>query len=229
MTKIIACGDSFLTPDRRYPGGHFTELLAEKYGYEVINLARGGISNIGIGFQMELAISLNPNIIILAPTGSDRMQVPVGKFNPSLGLKNIRYTDFYSATCGSVYVGTEDSAIVDDVVYTIANDCDWTVDDRGQKYKLSPEKKEAVKYYITHLRDEELQKVTDRWIIDYWTMQARTVGIRIIFLSEIMDRFYIQYNTSWDDIGVNIDTIFHANLDSQKLIVEVADKIIKNN
>ena len=48
--KLVVCGDSFMSADVHRPETHFSELL-ENHGHSVINLARGGMSNTGIGMH----------------------------------------------------------------------------------------------------------------------------------------------------------------------------------
>jgi hypothetical protein len=91
--RIIVCGDSFMTQDSRElaKGKHFSELLSP---HEVINLARGGMSNIGICFQLEQAARLTPDVVVIGTTDSERIEIPSGHrtFNVQQGLKNIVYT-----------------------------------------------------------------------------------------------------------------------------------------
>ena len=91
--RIIVCGDSFMTQDSRElaKGKHFSELLSP---HEVINLSRGGMSNIGICFQLEQAARLTPDVVVVGTTDSGRIEIPSGHgtFNVQQGLKNIVYT-----------------------------------------------------------------------------------------------------------------------------------------
>ena len=70
--KLIVCGDSFASADTTRPGTHFSELLRAS-----INLARGGASNTLIGFQLQTAISLNPDVVIFTSTTSSRIDYPI--------------------------------------------------------------------------------------------------------------------------------------------------------
>lgn len=212
IMKICVCGDSFLTPDIRYPGAHFSEILANKYNHEVINLARGGMSNTGICFQLEQAVNLRPDIIIFNTTDSSRMTIPTGKFVRGNGLKNFRYTDKVSATCGSEYVGGSDAPIVDDVMVSLANDSCWTTLSNTNKYNLTSGQQDAVRQYITYLHDADLKQVTDTWAIDYWRLFARHNGIGLLWYYEYQlkagttipaDSPYVFHNTLQDQINIS--------------------------
>jgi len=78
MARIIACGCSithgyFEGPDKKaaylksYP-----EVLAERYNHEIINLAKPGSSNYLIAKQIELAMSLQPDFLIVGFTSPYR-------------------------------------------------------------------------------------------------------------------------------------------------------------
>jgi hypothetical protein len=216
--RIVVCGDSWATPDKRVPGKHYSEILSEKYNYQVVNLARAGISNIGICFQIEQAIKLSPDAIILTGTDSDRISFAVGEFNTSNGLKNIRYTDELSATCSSEYVGDANAPIIDDVVFTLAKDCDWTILGGAQKNNISAEQKEAIKQYITYLHNKTFKNVTDSWAINYWQMMAQNSNIKILMIDPYMQFLKEKYNS---DLQLS-KWIFHTELETQ---IEIADLI----
>jgi hypothetical protein len=219
--RIVVCGDSFLTPDIRYPGAHFSEILANKYNHEVINLARGGMSNTGICFQIEQAVNLRPDIIIFDTTDSSRMAVPTGKFVRSNGLKNFRYTDKVSATCGSEYVGGSDAPIVDDVMISLVDDFCWTTLSNTNKYNLTNEQKEAIRQYITYLHNAELKQVTDTWAIDYWRLFARHNGIGILRYGDYLQKV--------SDYKFDISYVFHTTLQDQINIAELIAIDLQNN
>ena len=220
--KICVCGDSFLTPDIRYPGTHFSEILANKYNHEVINLARGGISNVGICFQFEQAVKLHPDIIIYSQTDASRMAIPTGKFIRNNGLKNIRYTDKVSATCNSEYVGGSDAPIVDDVMVSLLNDSCWTTLSNTSKYNISNEQKEAIKQYIAYLHDAELKKTTDEWALGYWCLLARHSGIGILTYWNYMAKAGV-------DTNFKSPYVYHTTFEEQINTAELIDFDLKNN
>jgi hypothetical protein len=67
--------------DYKYKGTHFSELLAEKLGYELIVYAKPGSSNGGICVQIEEAIRSKPDLIIFGQTVADRIEFKVAE-NP---------------------------------------------------------------------------------------------------------------------------------------------------
>jgi len=220
--KICVCGDSFLTPDVRYPGKHFSEILASKYNHEVINLARGGISNFGICLQFEQAIKLRPDIIIYSQTDASRMAIPTGKFIRENGLKNVRYTDKVSATCNNGYAGGSEAPIVDDVMVSLLNDSCWTTLSNTNKYNISNEQKEAIKQYTTYLHDAELKKATDEWALGYWRLFARHNGIGILTYWNYMAKAKV--NTNFTS-----PYLFHTTFEEQINTAELIAVDLQNN
>ena len=67
--------------DYKYKGTHFSELLAEKLGYELIVYAKPGSSNGGICVQIEEAIRSKPDLIIFGQTVADRIEFKIAE-NP---------------------------------------------------------------------------------------------------------------------------------------------------
>jgi hypothetical protein len=115
MKKLVVCGDSYMASishninySDNGSGKHFTELLADKLGWEVITFARGGCSNQTIRLQIDEAIKLNPNYVIVSSTSPDRYEFPINDMTRDNyydknsdnyyidddGLYNIHYTDF---------------------------------------------------------------------------------------------------------------------------------------
>jgi hypothetical protein len=104
VKKLVVCGDSFMSSilynshdtDNGY-GCHFTELLAEKIGWEVITFARGACSNRVIRLQIEEAIKIQPDCILIGMTTPDRYELPIDPdnlvpYDPAELLKNIKYS-----------------------------------------------------------------------------------------------------------------------------------------
>jgi hypothetical protein len=220
--KIIVCGDSFLTPDIRYPGAHFSEILANKHNHEVINLARGGMSNTGICFQFEQAVKLHPDIIIYGQTDSGRMAIPTGNFVRENGLKNFRYTDKVSATCNSEYVGDSNAPIVDDVMASLLKDSCWTTLSNTNKYNLTNEQREAIRQYITYLHDAELKEAMDGWAISYWRLFARHNGIGLL-------RYWDYMQKAGVDNAFKSQCVFHTTLQEQINTAELIAIDLQNN
>ena len=71
--------DNYTFNDYKYKGTHFSELLAEKLGYELIVYAKPGSSNGGICVQIEEAIRSKPDLIIFGQTVADRIEFKIAE------------------------------------------------------------------------------------------------------------------------------------------------------
>ena len=217
IKKIIVCGDSFCSADHYRPGTHFSELLMN-YGHEVINLARGGISNTGICFQIERAITLNPDIIIFSSTGSDRIDVPVKnrKFDPRAGLKNFIYPYLCDSSTGTKYVGGLDAPIMSDVIPAFLNP-------RPDLLEVQIDT-EIVKIYITHFHDIELKKKTDSWMIEYWKLILKQKSIPFIHLHMNGPIGQSMYQYVKNNPTKTNQCVYHTD---EKTQIEITNELIK--
>jgi hypothetical protein len=226
IKNIIVCGDSWATPDRNCPGKHFSEILNNEYGYDVTALSRGGMSTVGICFQLKTAFDMRPDAIILCTTSPDRIAFAVKELDTStpVSLKDIVYANnTKSATCGSPHVGNADSAIISDT------SCFFTVNRNRppEKYKnLSAQQMEAIKQYYAYLHNDHLQKEIDSWVLGYWTNQFKNEKIPVIRFwdcagmletfqenSQGVRPFLAQLKT--------VDWCFHTNFPTQRELAQV--------
>ena len=159
--KIICCGDSFFSLDKKYPNTHLSELLANKFGAKLQNYSKYGASNFMIALQLEYAIKQNPNLIIFGFTSVDRIEVPYGKYlmEPD-GILNVKYEltnryipDFYME---------EKTTIVSNSFSNL-------------------EKTEAIKLYMTELYDSELKRHHDFFIVSSLLRKLDKLGINYMF------------------------------------------------
>ncbi len=113
--KLGICGDSFMASikydandlDNGY-GKHFTELLANKIGWDIITFARGACSNQTIRLQIDEIIKEKPDCVIIGLTTPDRIEFPIRdltvkqyqdkfnimNYNKYNGVFNIDYTSY---------------------------------------------------------------------------------------------------------------------------------------
>lgn len=177
--KIIVCGDSYCSADSSDERWHFSQVLEDKYNLEVVNLARGGMSNLGICFQLKQAIALEPDAVVYNMADPSRVDIVMhDNYYTSLGLKNFVYHSPDDSSYGSEYVGNQDSPIFSTVFQEL---------DSLTTFKVPAEKILAVKHYHAHLFNWQLKYDTDRWMLDYWRMQLKTANIRTVFLGNFAD------------------------------------------
>lgn len=176
--NIVVCGDSFMSADVHRPGTHFSELLSE-HGHVVTNLARGGMSNVGIAFQIEAATNLNPDLILFSSTSPDRIDVIINnrKFFSHKGLKNFIYPYKSDSSTGSQFVGDINAAILSDVIPAFLEPRPDLPTELGD-----PNRPELVKQYLALFHDTEFKKVLDSWILGFWEYRLNEKQIPFIHL-----------------------------------------------
>lgn len=80
MRKTLAvCGDSFMSAVSSEEYGaesHFTQILAKKIDWDYITFARGGCGNSVIRLQIDEAIKIRPDLLIIGTTTPDRVEFP---------------------------------------------------------------------------------------------------------------------------------------------------------
>lgn len=219
--KLIICGDSVMSADTFLPNTHFSELL-ETYGYNVINLARGGISNTGIAFQLEKALMLKPDAIVFSTTSSERIDLVIKDFDSSKGLENFIYPYVCDSSTGSEHVGGVDAAILSDVIVSfLDNRADLPIELQGV-VDLN-----FIKQYISLFHDANFKKILDTWLIGYWKYKLTENQIPFVHLykngpvGQHMYR-YIKQNPSL----VN-QCVYHTDQHTQKLMAEELNTELK--
>lgn len=174
---IVVCGDSFLSIESN-TRNHFSNLLEDEYGYQVINLAHPGVSNAVIFFQIRLAIRFQPNAIIYNQTWSDRINLTwQDKFVIQKGLENFYYyknTNFDSKI--KEFVGNENTASVLSI--------GWQSIEKNPAVEFTDEQQQAVNLYLRHLYHDEMQTEIDSWIYDYWKSKINSSGIQGICFND---------------------------------------------
>ena len=77
MKKLYVCGCSFNTVSKKidYKDTHWSQVLSKKLGWELVNLAKPGISNGGIRLQIDKAIKDRADFVIVVATVPDRIEL----------------------------------------------------------------------------------------------------------------------------------------------------------
>jgi hypothetical protein len=76
--KLMVAGCSFSAPSKDLPGTSWSEVLAKRLDWDLVNLARQGCSNGGIRIQIEEIRRQRPDFAVVSPTFWDRMEIPAG-------------------------------------------------------------------------------------------------------------------------------------------------------
>jgi hypothetical protein len=206
--KLAICGDSWFSGDVKYPGRSFGELLCGKNQWELISLALGGCSAFAICLQVDKAIELGADFIVIGTTTPDRIDIPIMnhgvpvpfqsvrdffswdnyfKHNPSVfdryrGLSNISYD--------SDYLSSQNDFLTEPTIYsaTMANLL-WLRDSK----KLTVEQAEALKLYMTNLYDMGVKRETDVRLYSDACHRLDRAGIPYLLCIESLDSDRTQF------------------------------------
>lgn len=226
IKNIIVCGDSFCSAESSRPNSHFSELLAIDYGYKVKNLARGGISNIGICYQIKTAIELKADLILFNTTDPDRLDIPLKPFDRSLGLGNFIYPYDSDVSSTLPYVGDVAANILSDNVHSIL---EVRPDMPTEIVKQLSKKKEAIKYYLAELSDSTLKSETETWMFGYWQSVMATAGIKFLQLNTSPSWNYVNCYVAENPDKLS-QCVYHTDENTQRLVAnslkEYIDKLI---
>ena len=206
IKNIVVCGDSFSSADKNLPGTHYSELLSNM-GFNVRNLARGGITNTAICFQIQEAIKLNADLVIFTSTSPDRLDIPIGRFDPSLGLKNFVYTFQSDSSTGDPLVGDVNAPIYSDVVPSLLGGRP-----DAPKHLITDEHLLAIKYYLTFLHSSELKNEVDTWIIQYWTSKIKCLNLKTSTIGKPLYNYVKQHPDKRQQ------AVYHTDIETQEKV-----------
>ena len=219
--KIAVCGDSFCAAsimpikdlgDR----AHFSQILEDQYRHEVVNLAHGGMSNVGIWFQIREAIKSKPDVIVYNQTWSSRVELVMNKqdFTVEAGLKNFIYFDKIHTSTGTEYVGDPTTGNILSIVWQGLKD--------HPLVEVSDEQVLAVDLYLKHLYHDGLATEIDTWMFDYWHDQIIKHNIiPIRFNNNNVGNIAYQFSEQHQ-----IDSPFHTDRASQEIVAANIQRII---
>ncbi len=242
MKKMIVCGDSFMSPAIDYPGTHFSEIIANHLGYELLAYSRGGMSNGGIAIQIDSAIQEKPDLILVGTTYSDRIEFPINDAisTNKFTVNNIAYHHATSSLSSNAdYVGTDPKLISTNLVEIITNNFFTTFD----KCEEADEKQKAIKNWAKYLYHPDWKMQVDVWMMYAVLHQLHESGIPYIVC---IDPLRITDRCSWFkgiptvhninnliesnriiDKGSNI--LYHTSFDTQIQIAEYLLSYMKEN
>jgi hypothetical protein len=190
MKTIAICGDSFSATSKTLPGTHYSELLAEKLGWQLLNYARRGCSNGAVRLQIQEAIRQNASFVVVVPTSWDRTEIPVRdnfyKSTANLPKKSWgnllqdflldRSNSTYDSSLGIANINYDPSKTNNMIFETIFS----LAENLPHEYRISQlteEKVNAMKQYINHLYDSNWKRQMDQWIISEGLAQLQSHNI----------------------------------------------------
>lgn len=197
--KLMVAGCSFSAVSSTAPGTAWSEVLASRLGWELVNLARQGCSNGGIRIQIDEIRRQRPTFAIIGPTFWDRMEIPASSApydwdqpqssgeNPPLErhLQNRSLTNGYRREDGlrNVNYGDQPSNMICETIFTLAENFDHPY----RMGRISRDAQRGIRAWIDSIYDNAWKKQCDEWII--------REGVMMLYLDDIP--FIVAPNLLW--------------------------------
>lgn len=174
--KLMVAGCSYSATSLTHPGTSWSERLADRLGWDLVNLARQGCSNGGIRIQMEEIRRQRPDYAIIVPTSWDRIEIPAraapfdwtqpaGHWAPPLEthLRNKEIKNGYDRQDGidNVNYGVNNYNMICETIFSLAHN----YSNRWRSGKLDRATQTAVKHWIDCMYDANWKQQQDEWII----------------------------------------------------------------
>lgn len=196
--KLMVAGCSFSAVSQTLPGTSWSEVLADRLGADLVNLARQGCSNGGIRLQIDEIIRQQPNFAVVSATFWDRMEIPAKSApydwsqapssgeNPPLErhLQDRERGNGYQAQDGlrNVNYGRESSNMICETIFTLAENFDHPY----RMARISRDAQRGIRAWIDTIYDNAWKKQCDEWIMRDGVMQMYHAGIKFLFLPNLL-------------------------------------------
>ena len=214
MSKTVAiCGGSWFSGDLNLPGQSFGEIMCAKNNWQLYSLARGGCSNFAVSLQVDKAIDLNVDVVVIGPTTPDRCEFPIindqntsiwdqlkKSFNflswfrlqPDVYVKERGISNIlHNMSLSSKYPWISNPTIVSESL----NNLLWYNYDKGNK--LTAEQLDALRMYMLNLYDSGIKRQMDCWIISDACRRLEFAGIPYLIFPEELYQNYFEKDISW--------------------------------
>ena len=201
---MFVCGDSFLSPSVVLPGQHMSEIISKRLGFDLVPLARGGMSNIGICLQIELAIKKNADFVLLTTTQPDRIEIPLEN-SLEYTIEDIYYSDSRSLSSKNRSSNKNCKVIIDTLLsFTSDGGHDYTklYDNISNIDNIKRSVRESFKYTY----QVNWKKKTDLMALYSSLHQLHISSIPYLIVLDCMD---IHTNFPWINSKNNILNFWH--------------------
>ena len=195
--KLMVAGCSFSAVSKTAPGTAWSELLAQRLGWGLVNLARQGCSNGGVRVQIDEILRQRPTFAIITPTFWDRMEIPATAaafdwtkkrdgWNPDIQrhLQDRTLKNGYCREDGidNVNYGNNNYNMICETIYTLA-------ENYSHPYRsgaINKTAQTAVRHYIDAIYDSNWKKQQDEWIIKEGIYELFHSGIDFLFVPVLL-------------------------------------------
>ena len=190
---MIVCGCSWMYPDytAEFKGSHFSELIADELGYELIVNSMSGSSNGGICVQIEDAIKQKPDLILFGQTLSDRIEFNIN--DKMLSYDNYGPILYNAATVELKDVYGDHRSIISDNLSGLLSDINFVEGQLRNKSKFWREERySALKNWFMYLYSPLMKSQIDVWCLYAVQHKLSISGIPAIKVVDLLN-----YDTPW--------------------------------
>lgn len=228
----MVAGCSFSAPSKTLPGTSWSEVLAKKLDWDLVNLARQGCSNGGIRIQIEEIRRQKPDFAIITPTFWDRMEIPAraapydwtippGGWDPPLQqhLQNRELKNGYNRADGidNVNYGNNNYNMICETIFSLAENYPHPY----RSGKIDKATQTAVRHYIDCIYDNSWKKQQDEWIIIEGVLQMYLDGIKFFVQPVLLWPFDPANQNQWQQIFPSIIPERFIMSDSNESVLSV--------
>ena len=225
--KLMVAGCSFSAVSQSHPGTSWSEVLADKLDWDLVNLARQGCSNGGIRIQIEEIRRQRPDFAIVSPTFWDRMEIPAasapydwsippGGWNPPLEryLQDRERKNGYNRADGinNVNYGNNNYNMICETIFSLAENYPHPY----RSGKISKDAQRGVRAWIDSIYDNAWKKQQDEWIMVEGVLQMYLDGINFLVLPNLLWPFDINNHNLWRGAFPKIIPDRYIQLDSNQ-------------
>jgi len=224
MKKLMVAGCSFSAVSKTLPGTSWSEVLAKKLGWDLVNLARQGCSNGGIRLQIEEIRRQKPDFAIVSGTFWDRMEIPAtaapydwtqksGGWNPPLErhLQDRTKKNGYNRKDGinNVNYGNNNYNMICETIFSLAENYDHPY----RSGLISKQAQTGIRHWIDSIYDTNWKKQMDEWIITEGVLQMFHDGLNFLVLPNLLWQFDPANNNQWRQAFPDLVPNHYINLD----------------
>ena len=206
----MVAGCSFSAVSSSNPGTSWSEVLASRLDWDLVNLARQGCSNGGVRIQIDEIRKQRPDFAVVSPTFWDRMEIPAraapydwnnksGGWDPKLQqhLQDRTIKNGYNRDDGidNVNYGHNNYNMICETIFSLAENYQHPY----RSGKLDKHTQKAVQLYIDSMYDSNWKKQQDEWIVREGILQMYFEGLKFLVLPNLLWPFDPDNQTQWRD------------------------------
>ena len=242
MKKLIVCGDSYMSPVLEHPNTHFSEIVADTLGYELIPYGRAGMSNGGIAVQIQTAIQDRPDLILVGLTNSDRIEFLINDPKPTCNftVDDISYHHDLQSLKKAGRHDRNSQLISTNLNEILSNQFSNTFDKCDEPIK----KQQTINDWFRYLYHPDWKLQTDRWMMYAILHQLHESQIPYVICRDPLNvirtcswlkSYYPAYDINkimYEDMmsdDVKLEIPYHTSFNGQVKIAEYLIDYMKEN